>query len=161
MSKVFYFEQFSLVQCSVSIKTVLFQTIQLSISTQFSSNLPIDMTLSSATIPGLSGPESDGDEGVFRIPLSSSITGTSPFRPVLLLGLVFWPRLGDLFLSQNPRGVFESHSPGQILGCAYIICSYGQILISCTILNGSPCPPSRVYSYTLSVLICCIYILCD
>ena len=36
------------------------------------------MTLSGATILGLSGPGSDGNEGVLRIPQSSSITGTSP-----------------------------------------------------------------------------------
>ena len=34
--------------------------------------------LSCATIPGQSGPRSDGNEGVLRIPQSSSITGTSP-----------------------------------------------------------------------------------
>ena len=31
-----------------------------------------------ATIPGHSGPGSDGNKGVLRIPQSSSITGTSP-----------------------------------------------------------------------------------
>ena len=34
--------------------------------------------LSGATSPGQSGPGSDVNEGVFRIPQSSSITGTSP-----------------------------------------------------------------------------------
>ena len=29
----------------------------------------------------------------------------------LLQGLVVWPRLGDLFVSQNPRGICVSHSP--------------------------------------------------
>ena len=43
-----------------------------------SSIQPIDRTLSGATIPGLSGPGSDGNEGVLHIPQSSSITGTSP-----------------------------------------------------------------------------------
>ena len=52
-------------------KTVLSQP------TQFSSIRSIDRTLSGATTPGLSGPESDGNEGVLRIPQSSSITGTS------------------------------------------------------------------------------------
>ena len=37
----------------------------------------------------------------------------------LLLGLVVWPRLGDPVVSQNPKWVRVSHSPGQILGCAY------------------------------------------
>ena len=31
-----------------------------------------------ATFPGQSGPWSNGNEGVLRIPQSSSITGTSP-----------------------------------------------------------------------------------
>ena len=44
--KHFYFKQFSLV------KQFKFQTIQFSISTQFSSISPIDKTLSSATTPG-------------------------------------------------------------------------------------------------------------
>ena len=38
-----------------------------------------------------------------------------------------WPRLGDPFLWQNPIGVCASHSPRGILGCAYIIFSYGQM----------------------------------
>ena len=38
----------------------------------------IDRTLSGATTPGQSGPGSDGNEGVLRIPQSSNITGTSP-----------------------------------------------------------------------------------
>ena len=59
-------------------KTVLFQTIQFSISTQFSSIWPIDRTLSSATTPGQSGPQSDSNEGVLCFPQNSSITETSP-----------------------------------------------------------------------------------
>ena len=48
------------------------------------------------------------------------------------------------FVCQNPKEVCVSHYPGQILGCAYTICLYGQISISCTIPNGSPFSPSRV-----------------
>ena len=56
-------------------KAALFQTIQLSISTQFSSSWPIDRTvswpidrtLSGATPPGRSRLGSDGSKGVFRI----------------------------------------------------------------------------------------------
>ena len=59
-------------------RTYKFQTIQFSISTQFSSIWPIDRTLSGATIPGQSGPRSDGNKGVLCIPQSSSITETSP-----------------------------------------------------------------------------------
>ena len=39
---------------------------------------PIDKTLSGTTTPSQRGPGSDGNEGVFHIPQSSSITGTSP-----------------------------------------------------------------------------------
>ena len=38
---------------------------------------------------------------------------------------LFWPRLGDL--CQSPIGVDERDFLGQVLGCAYTICSYGQI----------------------------------
>ena len=43
-----------------------------------SSIWPIDWTLSGATTPGHSGSGSDGNEEVFCIPQSSSITGASP-----------------------------------------------------------------------------------
>ena len=36
------------------------------------------MAISGATTPGQSGPGSDGNEGVLRIPQSSSTAGTSP-----------------------------------------------------------------------------------
>ena len=48
-------------------KTVLFQTIQFNIITQFTYILLIDMTLSIATIPGQSGHESDSNEGILCI----------------------------------------------------------------------------------------------
>ena len=38
----------------------------------------MNKALSGATIPGQSGPGSNGNEGVLHIPQSSSITGTSP-----------------------------------------------------------------------------------
>ena len=78
----------------------------------------------------------------------------------LLWGLVFWPRFGDLCVCQSPIGVYVYHFQRQVLGCAYTICSYDLIQISCTFLNGSPCPPSHVKCFTPSVLICCIR-LCD
>ena len=55
------------------LKTVPFQIIQFSLSTQFSSIWSIDRTLSGATILGLRGPGRYGNEGMFRIPQSSSI----------------------------------------------------------------------------------------
>ncbi len=50
------------------------QKISIVKKAQFSSIGPI----SGATSPGQSGPGSDGNKGVLRIPQSSSITGTSP-----------------------------------------------------------------------------------
>ena len=55
-------------------KTVLFQTIQFKISTQFNSIRPIDSTLSGTTTPG----QNDGNGCVLHIPQNSSITRTSP-----------------------------------------------------------------------------------
>ena len=45
---------------------------------QISCIQPIDRAISGATIPGQTGPGSDGIEGVFNIPQNSSITGISP-----------------------------------------------------------------------------------
>ena len=59
-------------------KTVPFQTIQLSISKQFSSIQPIDRTQPGATTLGQSGPGTNDNEWVLSIPKSSCITGTSP-----------------------------------------------------------------------------------
>ena len=64
MSKTILFQ---IIQFSISTqlqwqKTVLFQTIQFCISAQFSSIWPIDRTLSGATTPSQSGPGSDGNE---------------------------------------------------------------------------------------------------
>ena len=76
-------------------------------------------------------------------------------------GLVVWPRLNDLFIYQNPEEFCGARSPGLILGCVYTTCSYGQISISCRIPSRSPGLPSHVCSYTLSVSICCIRLLCN
>ena len=45
----------------------------------------------------------------------------------LLLGMVFWSRLGESFVCQSPIGVYVCHYLGHMLGCAYTICSYGQV----------------------------------
>ena len=37
------------------------------------------------------------------------------FFSQLLLGQIFWPGLGDLFVAQNPREIHASHSTGLIL----------------------------------------------
>ena len=84
------------VHTELNVKTVLFQTIQFSVSSQityqnssiqvvhftvithFSFIWPIDRTLSRANTPDQSGPGSDLNEGILYIPQNSSITGTSP-----------------------------------------------------------------------------------
>ena len=124
MSKQFYFKQFSLAQIrSLNVKNVLFQTIQFStntqfnwqknlfqtiqfmINTQFTSVWPLDRTLSGATTRGLSGPGSDGSEGILRIPQSSSITGTSPSDC-----LVLYPghSLGESYPSAEMQSVYST-----------------------------------------------------
>ena len=67
----------SLFQFSLAYLNSSFQAIQLSIRTHFSSIWPIHSILSGATIPDQSGPGSDGNEGVPRIPHSFRITETS------------------------------------------------------------------------------------
>ena len=64
-------------QSFLNVKTVLFWTIQLCLSIQFSSIWSIDRTLSGPTTPGHSGLVSDGNKGGLRIPQSSSITAVS------------------------------------------------------------------------------------
>ena len=60
--------QFSLnivfVNTRLNIETVLFQTNQFSISTEFGSVWPIDRALSGATTLGQSGPGSNGNEKI-------------------------------------------------------------------------------------------------
>ena len=112
LSKTFLFQaiQFS--------QTVLFQTIQFIISMQLvllvnlSMQLVLLVNLSGATIPGQSGPESDGNEGVLRIPQSSSITGTSPLDGLVLYlghslgggGLTPLQRYSQCILQSQPTG---------------------------------------------------------
>ena len=61
----------------LNLKTILFQTIQFSISTQFSSICPIDRTQLGITTPGQSRQGSDSKVRVLRFPQSTSITGAS------------------------------------------------------------------------------------
>ena len=46
----------------------------------------------------------------------------------LLLSLVFWPRLGDPCVCRSPMWIYVCHFLRQVLGCAYTIWLYGQIL---------------------------------
>ena len=87
------------------LKTVLFQTIQFSISTQFCSFWSIDRALSGATTLGQSGPGSDGSAGMLHIPQNSSITGTSPSDCFVL-----YPghSLGVSYPSVNVQSVYST-----------------------------------------------------
>ena len=98
----FYFKHFSL-----NIKTVPFLVIQLSISTHLSSIWPVSGT----TTPGQSGTRNDGNEGVLRIPQSSSITGTSPSDCLVSYPghslewvLTPWQRSSRYILQPQPTG---------------------------------------------------------
>ena len=62
-------------------KTVLFQAIHFSISTQFSLIWPIDRTLIGATTPGYNGPGSDGNEEVLHIPKAPALL--EPYHQIL------------------------------------------------------------------------------
>ena len=60
----------------------------------------------------------------FKFSLWSARTAKFTIQQVLFfcwlpLGLVVWPRLGDLSVSPNVREVYASLFPAQILGCAY------------------------------------------
>ena len=62
--------------------------------------------------------------------------------------LFVWLWLRDPLVSQNSRRSCVSHSPGQILGCAYTICPYGQIKIFCTV-PSLPTPSCLVLYFFL------------
>ena len=78
----------------------------------------------------------------------------------LSLGLFVWPWLDDsmirLYLKILEK--FLSHFPGQILGCTYTICPYGQIW---NFPSGSPSPTQLCLVYTLFLLIYSVHLLCD
>ena len=49
------------------------------------------------------------------------------FLLLIIIRSGFWPRLGDTFVYQSPKGVCACHFLGQVLSCAYTICWHGQI----------------------------------
>ena len=97
------------------LQTVLFQAIQSSINTQFSSIWPIDWTLSGSITPGQSGHESDGNKRILRIPQSFSITVASPSDC-----FVSYPghSLGESYLSAEMQSVY----PAALADWAYFDC---------------------------------------
>ena len=105
------------------------------------SYITIDRTLSSATTPSQSRPESNGNEAVLRIPQSSSITGTSPSNC-----FVSYPGhslQGVLSLCRETVGVFYSPSSG---------CKY-----ECISMCVCMCVPIYVYMYVCMYLWIYIY----
>ena len=66
--------------------------------------------LSGTTTPGQSGPESDGDKGVLRIPQSFSIAGTSPSDCLVsYLGHSLWSR--GSYPSAEKQSVYSTAFP--------------------------------------------------
>ena len=126
--------QFSVSTVSMS-KIDLFQAIQFSISTQCSSIWPIDRTLSDSTTPGHSGSGNDGNEGLFRIPKSSSFTGTLPshcFVPspgYSLWSLTTLQRCSRCILQPQPTGLIYISAR---------LCMYMFMCVSaCSYVHGS------------------------
>ena len=75
---------------------------------QFSSIQPIDRTLSGTTIPGQSGTGSNGNEGVLRVPQSSSITVASPSGCLVLYQDTRWGGVGRFYLSAEVQSVYST-----------------------------------------------------
>ena len=73
------------------------------------------------------------------------------------------PRLGDLFVSQNSKAFCASHFLGQILACAYIICSYFLCWDLNFLWNSQWITflKSRIKSFSLTVLNYYICFFCD
>ena len=121
MSKTVLFQiiQFSIstqFKCmySLIVKTFLFraiqfnQTIQYSISMLFALFNLLIGPLSGATTPGQRGPGRNSKKGVFRIPQSSSIAGTSPSH------FVSCPGLSLVCLTPREKTVGVFYSPSQL-----------------------------------------------
>ena len=86
---------------------------------------------------------------------------TSSFLFVNLHCQVFWLGSGEPFVYESLREFYAFHFLKQILVYAYTVCQHGQILISCTILNGSTFLPNYTNSCIPLMLLCCIHLLCN
>ena len=126
-------------------KIVLFLRIQFSISTQFSSNWPIDRIPSGATTPGQSEPGSNGNEGVLHIPPKLQHYWSLTIR---LFSIIFRTLIGGvLLLSRDAVSVFYSpHNPNKIIQSKWILS--GIIVKILTALKLSPklwiCSSSKI-----------------
>ena len=67
---------------------------------------PIDRAFSGATTPCENGPGSDGNEGVHRIPQSSSTDGASPSD---CLASYTGHLLGESYLSSEMQSMYEDN----------------------------------------------------
>ena len=67
----------------------------------------MDRTLSGATTPDLSGPESDGNKWLLRIFQSSSITGTSQSDRLVSYQDTRWSGEGVLLLQKSCRRILQ------------------------------------------------------
>ena len=92
---------------------ISFQTIQFSLCTQF--KWPIGRTKSGSTTPVKNGLGSNGNEGVLRIPQSSSITGVSPSDFLCHIQDSHWGRITPL--RRCSRCILQPQPMGWMLSC--------------------------------------------
>ena len=116
-----------------------------------SSIWPIDRTLSSATTPSQSGPESNGKEGVLHIPQNSSITGASlsdclvsyPEQSLMGWGLTTLQRCSQGILQPQPAGLWKMNKLAKIMICKGIHSpKYAQYLL---VLSQVPATRENCY----------------
>ena len=93
----------------------------------------------------------------FNFTLWSAGTAKSTSRQVLFFCCWLSGRQAEIWwsicMSKSQRSLCVSFF--------WVICSHDQTSILCTVSRGSPFPPSRIYSFTYSVLVCCICLICD
>ena len=113
----------SSIYTQLNVKTGLFQTIQFSISSQFSSIWPIDRTVLNASTSSQNGPGSNGNDWVHQISQSSSITRTSPSDCLVSYqgyslgwGVLPLGREGIVIFYISSRLAKNKHSETKILG---------------------------------------------
>ena len=127
MSKTFLFQviQFS--------QTVLIQTIQFGISTQFSFIWLIDRALSGATIPGQSEPGSNGNEGVLHVPLKRQHHWNLSIRLFSVINRTLVGGGGVTLLFKCSWFILQPHPTGQ-LGfwvVSLYLCPIDNLLYNC------------------------------
>ena len=118
-------------------KQLFFQTIQFSISKQFSYIRTIEKTISGATTTGKSGPGSDCSEGVLHIHQNSGITGASPSD--FHINDSRWGSLTPL--ERRIRFILQSRLTGPILIVG--------VLLLCRDLVSEFYSPSRLGQFSL------------